>query len=99
MRTRRWLRAAELSLTVAILSPMAGAETPPQPVPQPIFLARSLGLLMMAENESFSADDFAAWAQSFWAQFDRNGDGVTRDEIDANNAGRMRPYYLQAFAF
>ena len=78
---RRWLRAAGCSLALVIAPEVAGAETP-QPVPQPIFLARRLEILRMFESDSYSARDFAAWAQSFWAQFDRNGDGVTRDEVE-----------------
>jgi hypothetical protein len=49
-----------------------------------IFLADRLGLWMFAMGrhpEKFTADDFSAWAAGFWSKFDRNGDGVTPDEV------------------
>jgi hypothetical protein len=52
------------------------------PADLPLFLSVKLGLLMMVKTEDYSADAFAEWAARFWGQFDRNGDGVTADEVE-----------------
>jgi hypothetical protein len=48
----------------------------------PFFLAKRLPWLVMA-TPKLDREGFAEWAAAFWAQLDRNGDGVTRDEIHA----------------
>ncbi len=47
-----------------------------------IFLSSKLTLIKWVQPDTYSSDEFAAWAQTFWAKFDRNGDGVTPDEVE-----------------